>query len=100
MQRCAGHLTSPIDVDEAIALGRFAVNAASNDETRKLVAIKRVSSRPYVIELETIVMDDAIHGGHPLPVKYLHGNRIADEYLDYIEPLIGDMPNYSDIRIK
>lgn len=100
MQRCAGHLTSSVDVDEAIALGRFAVNAASNNETRKLVAIKRVSSRPYVIELETIVMDDAIHGGHLLPMKYLHGNRIADEYLDYIEPLIGDMPSYSDIRIK
>ena len=97
MQRCASHATSCIDVQEAITLGRFAVD--SKDETKKIVAIQRIHSRPYITKLETVAMSDVIHKENALPKKYIYRNGITDEYLDYIEPLIGDMPTYLNIKI-
>ena len=99
MQRCASHATSRIDVEEAVALGRFAVDIAAKGETKKIVAVKRIQSRPYTTTLQTIAMRDVLNREHALPAKYLQSNRIADEYADYIEPLIGDMPDYFNITI-
>lgn len=100
MQRCAGHSTSAIDVNEAIALGRYAVEAASRNERNRMVAVKRVSSRPYVTELETLAIGDTMNGGHLLPKKYIKNNSVSNDYLEYIEPLVGDLPAYSDFGIR
>ena len=99
MQRCASHATSRIDVEEAVALGRFAVDTATKGETKKIVAVKRIRSKPYTTTLQTVAMRDVLNVEHALPAKYLHSNGIADEYADYIEPLIGDMPDYFNITV-
>ena len=99
MQRCASHATSRIDVEEAVALGRFAVDTAAKGETKKIVAVKRIRSRPYTTTLQTVAMRDVLNAEHALPAKYLRSDGIADEYADYIEPLIGDMPDYFNITI-
>ena len=100
MQRCAGHSASAIDVDEAAALGRFAVETASGNERNRLVAVKRLSSRPYVTELAALAIGDTMNGDHLLPRKYIKDNSVSNTYLEYIEPLVGELPSYSDFGIQ
>ena len=48
LQRCAGHMTSRVDITEAYQVGGSAVKAAFDGETAKMVILKRVSNDPYI----------------------------------------------------
>lgn len=48
LQRCAGHLTSRVDITEAYQVGGTAVKAAFEGKTGQMVILKRVSQDPYI----------------------------------------------------
>ena len=54
LQRCANHLASATDLDEAYALGGLAVRAAFEGKTGVIPAIRRISDQPYVTEYVTV----------------------------------------------
>ena len=48
LQRCASHLASRTDVNEAYAVGGAAAAAAFAGESGRMIALKRVSNYPYL----------------------------------------------------
>ena len=47
LQRCASHLASRTDVNEAYAVGGAAASAAFAGETGRMISLKRISDYPY-----------------------------------------------------
>ncbi len=101
MQRCAMHTASELDVREAIRFGVRAVQEALLGTSGKMVSLERISSRPYTVRETLADIAEAAGGGHPLPRVYItdDGNFIKDGFMDYLEPLIGEMPKYAKLNI-
>lgn len=90
MQRSAAHLASKVDVDEAYNVGKLAVEAAVNGESGKMVAFKRLSSKPYKIEYELVPLSIAANTEQKVPLEWILPNNagMSQEFLDYALPLI------------
>ncbi len=90
LQRCAAHLSSQTDIDEAYALGAEAVKRGVAGLSGYMMGIKRVSSKPYVAEILPIELAKAANDEQVLPACYLSesGTYIDPSYVDYVLPLI------------
>jgi len=100
MQRCSSHMTSTLDIEEAIQLGEAAVSLSLGGKTGHMVYIERISSKPYTSRVAMVPIDHAINGGHLLPLSYVNENEnfIKDAFIDYIQPLVGDLPTYTKLK--
>lgn len=101
MQRCSVHNASKLDIDEAILLGKLAVQEALNGESGKMLSIDRISNRPYKTEVKLIPIEMVAQKDATLPLYYLNEgkNYIISDYLDYIEPLVGELPAYAKLNL-
>ena len=90
MQRCGAHCGSQTDIDEAIAVGRAAVEAATAGETGYMVAIKRVSNDPYKAETELLPLEKCANFEKKVPLEWINaeGNGVTQEVIDFALPLI------------
>ena len=90
MQRCGAHCGSQTDIDEAIAVGHAAVEAATAGETGYMVAIKRVSNAPYKAETELLPLEKCANFEKKVPLEWINseGNGVTQEFVDYALPLI------------
>ncbi len=89
LQRANPFLLSLTDRDEAIDVGRFAVKAALEGTTGKMVIIKRLSSTPYVTKLELANLDLVANAEQKVPESMmLNHHRMADSFREYLRPLI------------
>ena len=90
MQRCGAHCGSQTDIDEAIAVGRAAVEAATSGETGYMVAIKRVSNNPYQSETELLPLEKCANFEKKVPLEWINdsGNGVTQDFIDYALPLI------------
>lgn len=91
LQRCAAHLASKVDVEEAFASGAFAVKSAIEGETDKMVILKRdYDSKEY--KCEPALMDVALAANteKKIPLEWIlpAGKGLSQEYVDYALPLI------------
>ena len=91
LQRCAAHLASKVDVEEAFASGAYAVKAALEGETDKMVILKRdYSAEGY--KCEPALMDVALAANteKKIPLEWIlpAGKGLSQEYVDYALPLI------------
>ena len=91
LQRCAAHLASKVDVEEAFASGAYAVKAAIAGETDKMVILKRdYSSKEY--KCEPALMDVALAANteKKIPAEWIlpAGKGLTQAYVDYALPLI------------
>ena len=100
LSMCAIDRASKIDLEEAYACGVKAIKLAEEDVSGIMVSIHRVSSSPYKIELSTVPLDKAALNIKPMDDKYINaqGNFVTDEYIDYIKPLVGELPEYSELK--
>ena len=89
-QRAGSFVRSESDVNEAIMVGRKAVEFAINGETNKMVGIKRISSHPYAIEYLPVDVTKVANQEQIIPDSMLTENRngVTQEFFDYIYPLI------------
>jgi 6-phosphofructokinase len=88
---------SPIDVKEAISAGVFAVKSALKGETGKMVAIQRLTSKPYSSKLVLVPVKDVADTTIYLPKDDLKdAHHFSDKFHEYLEPLLGDNILYSD----
>ena len=90
LQRCAGHLSSRADIDEAIKLGESAVKFTAEGNSGFMTSTTRTSDTPY---LYTIGMSDLSHIANQIktvPLEWItpEGNDVTKELVDYIKPLI------------
>ncbi|HEX4052448.1 MAG TPA: 6-phosphofructokinase [Steroidobacteraceae bacterium] len=109
LQRAARHIASRVDVEQAYAVGRAAVQYALAGMNAVMPAIRRQSSRPYRWKIVPVPLDQVANVEKPVPRDYIteDGFGITAACRRYLEPLIGgeDYPPYRDglpayVRIK
>ena len=89
MQRCAAHIASLTDVDEAYLAGTSAVKAAINGKSNIMIAFGRPVGE-YKCIIKEMPLDMVANTEKVLPEEYLCSDRhfITEKFLDYVTPLI------------
>ena len=100
LSMCAIDRASKIDLEEAYTCGVKAIKLAEEDASGIMVSINRISSSPYKIELSTVPLDKVALNIKPMDDKYINvqGNFVTAKYIDYIKPLVGELPEYSELK--
>lgn len=92
LQRCAGHLMSKTDINEAQMIGDAAVRAAAGGESGKMAAFVRKTddSGRYCVEVETFDVSEIANKIKTVPDSFINKarNGITSECIDYMLPLI------------
>lgn len=85
-----------LDQLEAYAAGQEAVRLALEGETGHMVTIERLSNDPYESTFGKIALHEVAVKAKPMPREYFNeaGNFVSPAFLDYIRPLIGELPEF------
>lgn len=90
LQRCAAHLASKTDLEEAFALGKKAVALSEEGVTASMVTMNRISDTPYQIEYGYAEIKHIANEAKSVPAEWINdaGNDIKQPLIDYLTPLI------------
>lgn len=89
-------LQSKVDREEAELAGKLACEAVLRGESGKMVAFRRVSTEPYVMEPFLVDIDEVMMYERTVPDEYINeeGNGVTEAFKEWCRPLIGeDLPN-------
>jgi ATP-dependent phosphofructokinase / diphosphate-dependent phosphofructokinase len=109
LQRAARHVASKVDVEQAYAVGKAAVDYAIKGMNAVMPAIKRRSSRPYRWQIVPVPLADVANVEKKVPREFVtaDGFGITAACRRYLEPLIAgeDYPPYRNglpayVRVK
>jgi 6-phosphofructokinase len=109
LQRAARHIASKVDVDQAYAVGKAAVELAVKGVNAVMPTIVRKASRPYKWTIGHVPLSEVANVEKKVPRDFItpDGFGITEPCRKYLEPLIGGeaYPPYKDglpdyIRIK
>jgi 6-phosphofructokinase 1 len=99
LQRAARHIASKVDVEQAYAVGKAAVELAVKGENSVMPTIVRVSNKPYRWKIGVARLDAVANQEKMLPRDYItpDGYHITPKGRRYLQPLIGgeDYPPYA-----
>ena len=89
-QRCASHIASKTDLDEAEAIGTAAIGTAISGKTGVMMTIIRESNSPYTYRFDSAPASEIANKEKRFPDKWINckGNNINSEAKDYFSPLI------------
>jgi len=87
---------SKTDLDEAYRCGVEAVKLAGKGESGVMVSINRTSNNPYTIEFGKVPLEKVAVSAKPMPLEYFNkeGNHVSQQFIDYMKPLAGDLPEF------
>ena len=90
LQRAARHIASQTDVDQALALGKAAVELAVAGANAVMPAIKRNSDRPYRWSIDPVPLSRVANREKKMPRRFISkdGFGITTSARDYFTPLI------------
>ena len=90
MQRCAAHLASKTDIEEAFEAGRMAVKAAVDGKTDYMVAYEREEGKEYKISYKLVPLSVCANTEKKVPLEWItnNGTGVSKEFVDYALPLI------------
>ena len=91
LQRCASHVASKTDIDEAYMAGKAAVEAAVSGQTDKMVAFERITENGiYSCKTKLIGLGEVANVEKLVPREWLNarGNGVEQPFIDYVLPLI------------
>ncbi|MGL5244364.1 MAG: 6-phosphofructokinase [Sarcina sp.] len=98
LQRCAMHCSSKLDIDEAIMVGKFALEISINENSSgHMIGINRESNFPYTSSPFLIQAHKVANNIKYFPTEWINerGNNITEEALNYLKPLINnDLDNF------
>ncbi len=109
LQRAARHIASKVDVEQAYAMGKAAVELAVRGENAMMPTIVRKSSRPYQWTVGSVPLAKVANVEKKVPRSFItaDGFGITAKCRQYLSPLIGggDPPPYKNglpvyVRIK
>ncbi len=104
LQMCAADRAVKLDIDEAFGCGKQAVKLAEKGESGQMVTIQRVSkpNEPYRAEFCTIPLAAVANTERPMPDNYItkDGMFVTKAFLNYAQPLVGELPEYANLTIK
>jgi 6-phosphofructokinase 1 len=90
LQRCAAHIASATDIEEAYAAGRAAFEAAEAGANDKMIAFARAEGPVYACETTLADLADVANAEKKLPRAWINaaGNGMLPPFIDYALPLI------------
>ncbi len=91
MQRCAAHLASAVDVEEAFNAGVEAVKAAVSGKSDMMVAFERdMSSGSYKCKYFLLPLEKVANTEQKVPLEWIinNGTALSQDFIDYALPLI------------
>jgi 6-phosphofructokinase 1 len=90
LQRSARHIASDVDVKQAYAVGKAAVQYALQGKTAVMPVIKRISDKPYRWKIESAALSRIANKEKMLPRRYISsdGFGITPACRRYLQPLI------------
>jgi 6-phosphofructokinase 1 len=91
LQRAARHVASKVDVEQAYAVGRAAVELALAGKNAVMPVIRRKSSKPYRWDVSSVALDAVANKEKMVPRGFItaDGFGITAAARRYLEPLIG-----------
>ncbi len=94
LQRCAAHLASATDVEEAYLAGRAAFLAAESGITDKMVTLVREPGDTYKCTTGLVDLVEVANAEKKVPAEWINeaGNGILQPFIDYALPLIQGEP--------
>lgn len=110
MQRCAAHLSSKTDLDEAVKIGEAAVRAAEDGASGVTMVFERISDAPYTVRIGQTDVANIANLAKDVPEKWydLSSEKVQAEIRRYLLPLIAGsiepvcdetgLPIFLDIR--
>ena len=100
LQRAARHIASKVDVEQAYAVGKAAVELALKGQNSVMPTIVRTADKPYKWKIGTAKLEDVANREKMLPRDYIteDGFHITAKARRYLQPLIKgeDYPPYKD----
>lgn len=89
-QRAASHIQSLTDVNEAIAVGRFAVQSILEGKSDLMVVMNRKDSETYEIEFSLRPLLDCANIEKAIPKEMINKeqNGVTEKFIEYVLPLI------------
>lgn len=93
---CAADRAVQLDIDEAFMAGQYAVELASQQKTGLMVSLERLPAKDYKCITSQVPLADVAVRAKPMPDEFINqqGNFINQEFMDYLNPLIGEMPKF------
>ena len=90
LQRSARHIASKTDLDQAYAVGKYAVQLALAGKTGLMPTIRRVSEKPYKWTLSEVSLKNVANVEKKMPAAYISkdGFKITNAGRRYLRPLI------------
>ena len=90
IQRCASHIASLTDVNEAFIVGGIAVKAAFDGETGKVGIFQRLSNKRFLMGTSIFDVNAIANVEKTVPQEWIinDGTGVSQEALDYMRPLI------------
>jgi len=94
---CAADRAVSQDIEEAYRCGQSAVQLARQGKTGLMVTLVRESNRPYQCTTGTIPLAEVAVKAKPMPDAFINseGNFVTPAFLEYLHPLVGDLPHYT-----
>lgn len=91
---------SPVDRDEAYAVGWFALESALAGQSGQMVAIEGLRDAEYRYRLFLTPLAGVANIEKTFPTEWIiNGNAISDAFFDYASPLMGgNFPQYAMLR--
>ena len=90
LQRCAAHVASGRDIEEAFVLGATAVAAAVAGESGKMIGFRRLSRDEYKIKATLFDLDKVANLEKKIPLDWINeeGTGLKEIFFQYCLPLI------------
>ena len=87
---------SRVDLEEAWQCGLEAAKLAKKGESGSMVSIERLSDNPYKVAYGKIPLEKVAISAKPMPAEYFNkaGNHVSSMFIDYMKPLVGDLPEF------
>ncbi|MCF0146177.1 MAG: 6-phosphofructokinase [Eubacterium sp.] len=97
LQRCATHLASRTDVEEAYSAGYIACETAISGESAKMITLRVPRRVPYNCFYEATNIADIANIEKKMPRSWItkDGTNVTEDFIKYVSPLvIGTLPPY------
>ena len=90
LQRAARHISSKVDVEQAYALGKAAVEMAVNGQNAVMPVIERIEDKPYQWKIASVALSEVANVEKKMPEHFIRedGFGITETCRQYLAPLI------------
>lgn len=95
LQRSFPAVVSDVDAREARLVGHFAVKmAAKGGDLDGSTAIRRKPGKKYGVFFERVSLGSVARTTRSMPANFIaaKGNDVTDAFIDYVRPLVGELP--------